>query len=90
LRDHHAARWLKTVAPDARIAARGDSVPSLLLGVKSGAGLSPLPIIVGESEQELTQMLGAIPNLISSFHLAMHEDMKRTPRVRALFDFFGA
>jgi hypothetical protein len=32
-------------------------------------------------------MLGAIPNLISSFYLAMHEDMKRTPRVRALFDF---
>jgi DNA-binding transcriptional LysR family regulator len=59
----------------------------LLLGVKSGAGLSPLPIIVGESEQELTQMLGPIPNLISSFYLAMHEDMKRTPRVRALFDF---
>ena len=45
-------------------------------------------MIIGESERELTRMLGAIPNLVSSFYLVMHEDMKRTPRVRALFDFF--
>jgi DNA-binding transcriptional LysR family regulator len=88
MRNHHAARWLKSIAPNAKVAARSDSLPSLLLGVKSGGGLSPLPVIVGESEGELTRMLGAIPNLISSFYLVMHEDMKRTPRVRALFDFF--
>jgi DNA-binding transcriptional LysR family regulator len=62
-------------------------VPSLLFGVKSGAGLSPLPMIIGESERELTRMLGAIPDVVSSFYLTMHEDMKQTPRVRALFDF---
>jgi hypothetical protein len=55
---------------------------------KSGAGLSPLPTIIGESEHELTRMLDPIPNVVSSFHLVMHEDMKRTPRVRVLFDFF--
>jgi DNA-binding transcriptional LysR family regulator len=88
LRNHHAARWLRSVAPKARIAARIDNLPSLLLGVKSGAGLSPLPMIIGESEGELTRMLDAIPDVVSSFYLAMHEDMKRTPRVRALFDYF--
>jgi DNA-binding transcriptional LysR family regulator len=88
MHNHHAARWLRTVAPKARIAARSDSIPSLLLGVKSGAGLSPLPVIIGESEPELTRMFGAIPNLVSSFYLAVHEDMRRTPRVRVLFDFF--
>jgi LysR substrate binding domain len=39
MRNHHAARWLRTVAPNSRVAARSDSVPSLLFGVKSGAGL---------------------------------------------------
>jgi DNA-binding transcriptional LysR family regulator len=88
MHNHHAARWLRTVAPKARIAARSDSIPSILLGAKSGAGLSPLPMIIGESEPDLTRMLGAIPNLVSSFYLAMHQDMRRTPRVRVLFDFF--
>ena len=88
MRNHHAARWLELVAPNAKVVARSGSLPSLLLGVKSGGGLSPLPMIIGESERELTRMLGAIPNLVSSFYLVMHDDMKRTPRVRALFDFF--
>jgi DNA-binding transcriptional LysR family regulator len=88
MRNHHAARWLRSVAPKARVAARSDSLPSLLLGVKSGAGLSPLPVIIGDSEHDLTRMLEVIPSVISSFYLVIHEDMKRTPRVRVLFDFF--
>jgi DNA-binding transcriptional LysR family regulator len=87
MRDHHASLWLRSIAPKARVAARSDTLPSLLLGVKSGAGLSPLPMIVGESDHELTRILGPIPNLVSSFYLVMHEDLRRTPRVRALFNF---
>jgi DNA-binding transcriptional LysR family regulator len=87
LRTHHAARWLKLVAPKAQVAARSVSLPSLLLGVKSGAGLAPLPIIVGDAEDDLACMLGVIPDLLTPFYLFMHEDMKQTPRVRALFDF---
>jgi DNA-binding transcriptional LysR family regulator len=87
LRTHHAARWLKLVAPNAQVAARSVSLPSLLLGVKSGVGLAPLPIIVGDGEDDLACMLGTIPDLLTPFYLFMHEDMKQTPRVRAFFDF---
>lgn len=85
--DHAAARWLHSVAPNAKVAARATSLPTMLLAVKSGIGLAPLPLIVGENESELVRLLGPLPDLNTQFYLLMHRDMKRTPRVRAFFDF---
>jgi hypothetical protein len=36
--DHPAARWLRSAAPDARVAAICTTTPALVLAVKSGAG----------------------------------------------------
>jgi DNA-binding transcriptional LysR family regulator len=88
LSNHHPNVWLKSVAPRAKIAARADSLQTLLLAVKSGAGLAPLPVIIGESERDLECVLTPSPNVVTPFYLMIHEDMRRTPRVRALFDFF--
>ena len=87
MRDHHSARWLLSVAPNARIAARASSLPAILLAVKSGAGLAPMPVIVGENEQGLVRVIGPVQDMAQSFYLLMHRDMKRTPRVRAFVDF---
>ena len=87
MRDHHSARWLLSVAPNARVAARATSLPAMLLAVKSGAGLAPMPVIVGENEQDLVRVIGPVEDMATSFYLLMHQDMKRTPRVRAFFDF---
>ena len=87
MRDHPAARWLNGVAPNARVAARGSTLPSLLLAVKSGAGVATLPQIVGDEDGELVRLFGPIPNLATDIYLFMHEDVKQTPRVRAFFDF---
>lgn len=87
LKDHHAARWLRTVAPGAHVAARADSVPTLLMAVKSGAGLAPMPVVVAEREKDLVRVLDLGPDLATPIYLVMHEDMRRTPRVRAFFDF---
>lgn len=87
LSDHDAARWLRTVAPVAHVAARADSVPTLLLAVKSGAGLAPMPVIVGEREKDLVRVLDLGPDLATPIYLLVHEDMRRAPRVRAFFDF---
>jgi DNA-binding transcriptional LysR family regulator len=87
LNDHLAARWLDRVAPNARVAARAKNLPALVLAVKSGAGLAPLPIIVGDSESDFCQLFGPIKDIITPFYLLMHKDMKQTPRVRYLFDF---
>lgn len=87
LSDHDAAQWLRSVAPKAHVAARADSLAALLLSVKSGAGVAPMPVIVGENETDLVRVLHIKPIISTPFHLLIHQDMRRTPRVRAFFDF---
>jgi DNA-binding transcriptional LysR family regulator len=85
--DHTAARWMRTIAPNARVAARCTSTPALVLAVKSGAGVSPLPVIAVEREPDLVLLFDRIPALRLPFYLLIHRDMRRTPRVRAFCDF---
>jgi DNA-binding transcriptional LysR family regulator len=87
MREHPAARWLQSVAPDAKVAARGSGVPAVLTAVKSGVGLGALPATLGDNESDLVRIFGPIPNLPSDIYLLIHEDMKETPRVRSFFDF---
>jgi DNA-binding transcriptional LysR family regulator len=88
--DHTAARWMKSIAPHARVAARCTSTPALVLAVKSGAGISPLPIIAVEREPDLVRLFDKIPELRLPFYLLIHRDMRRTPRVRAFCDFVSS
>jgi len=85
--DYAAARWLRSAAPHARIAARSESWPGFVSAVKSGVGLGPLPIHHGDREKELVRLIDAAPELVSHFWLLTHRDMRRTPRVRAFFDY---
>jgi DNA-binding transcriptional LysR family regulator len=41
--EHSAARWLRAVAPQAAVTACSESFAGIVLAVKSGAGLAPLP-----------------------------------------------
>ena len=87
MRDHPAARWLQSVAPDANVTARGSGLPAALTAVKSGVGVGVLPINLGDNESDLVQLFGPIPNLPLDIYLLIHEDLKETPRVRVFFDF---
>lgn len=87
LKEHSAGRWLRAVAPEARVAARATSIPAVVLAVKSGVGLAPLPVIVGEQDNDLVKALPPLPDLSTPFHILIHEDMRQAPRVRAFFDF---
>jgi DNA-binding transcriptional LysR family regulator len=87
LTNYRAARWLRSIAPHATIAARCDNWPGLLLAVKSGAGLAPVPIADGDRDNELMRVIDDIPELTSEHYLLAHRDLHRTPRVRAFFDF---
>ena len=85
---HVTKAWLQSVAPDARVAARCNSMTALLSAAKSGVGLAALPMTIGANDPGLVRVLGPIPGLTTNFYLLMHRDMKTTPRVRALYDFF--
>jgi DNA-binding transcriptional LysR family regulator len=88
--DHISVRWLRSVAPGARVGARTESWPGLVFALKSGAGIAPLATVVAERESELVRVSDKIPELVTHFYLLVHKDMQRTPRVRAFFDFFDS
>jgi DNA-binding transcriptional LysR family regulator len=85
--NYAAARWLKSVAPRAKVAARSDNWPALLATVKSGVGLGLLPIHHGDREKELVRLIDATPRVASEFWLLVHPDMRHMPRVSAFFDY---
>jgi DNA-binding transcriptional LysR family regulator len=87
IRDHHAAKWLRSVAPTARVVARSNTVPGLLMTVKSGAGLAPLPVPLAVRDSDLVSVLGPLPGLYSPIYLLTHPDLRHMPRVRTFFDF---
>ena len=84
---HRAATWLAEVAPQARLAARVNSVLGLVSAAKSGLGVAPLPTAIGDVEAELVQVLGPVRALQRSWRLLTHPDLRETPRVSAFFDF---
>ena len=90
IRDHHAAKWLRSVAPTARVVARSNTVPGLLMTVKSGAGLAPLPMPLAMQESDLVSVLGPVPGLYSPKYLLTHPELRHMPRVRTFFDFIVA
>ena len=85
--DHRAARWLRSKAPRATVCGEGGNIPSVLLAVKSGAGLAPLPAPLADHDEELLRLLGPIPELAYPMHLLTHRDLRNVPRITAFFDF---
>lgn len=87
--NHRAATWLREVATGAEIVARVNSVLGLVSAAKSGIGLAPMPIALGDAEADLVRVLGPIPELTRSWRLLTHPDLRKTPRVSAFFDFIN-
>lgn len=86
-RQHATKGWLEKVAPAARVAARCNSMAALVSAARSGVGLVALPMIVADGEQGLVLVYGPVRDLTTNFYLLIHRDLRRTPRIRALFDF---
>ena len=82
-----AARWMKTHAPTARVAARCSNIPSIHLAIKSGAGIAPLPAVYAAADEELVCVLGPVTELNYPMFLLAHRDMRKVPRVNAAFEF---
>jgi len=85
--NHRAAQWLRKVAPNARVVARNNSVLGLLYSVKAGVGIAPLPTAIADADPELVRVLGPIPELTRIWRILTTQELRRTPRVSAFFDF---
>jgi DNA-binding transcriptional LysR family regulator len=81
------SKWLRSAAPNAAVTARCNQIIAMLLSVKSGVGIGPLPVHIGDMEDDLVRVLDPVPESKSSTYLLVHPDLRNVPRVRALFDF---
>jgi DNA-binding transcriptional LysR family regulator len=90
MKGHLAAQWMRSVAPGAAVAARGNSVSEVLMAVKSGVGLAPLPVPFAACDGDLLTVIDPLPELTFQFYLVIHRDMKRAPAVRAFLNFVTA
>ncbi len=84
---HRASLWLRQVAPNGAVVARNDSVLGLLLSVKAGVGVGPLPTALGDSEAELVRVFGPVPALARDWRLLAMPETRKTARVSAFFEF---
>ena len=57
------------------------------MAIKSGAGLAPLPAVYASADGELVNLLGPIPELDYPNLLLAHKDVRKLPRVSAVFEF---
>lgn len=83
-------RWLRSVAPNARVGAYSNSVLGTISAMKSGLGLGLLPAAIGDAEPELVCVFKPKPEVTEPFNLLVHPDFRNTPRIRAFFDFISA
>lgn len=84
---HRLMKWLSQVAPQARVAARNNSVLGLLYSAKAGVGIAALPTPIGDGEPELVRLFGPVPELTRIWRLLTRAELRNTPRVSAFFDF---
>jgi DNA-binding transcriptional LysR family regulator len=89
MKGHAAAVWMRSVAPRARIAARGNSVSEIMEAIRSGVGIGPLPIPHAKRENDLVMVADSRPELNFPFYVVIHRDMQRVRRVRAFLNFLA-
>jgi DNA-binding transcriptional LysR family regulator len=59
----------------------------VLLAVKAGVGLAPLPMPLADLESDLVRVIAPIPELDYPTYLYVHRDLRTIPRIAAFFDF---
>lgn len=85
-----AYRWIsETVSPE-RIGFKASSFVAVQEAARAGMGLAILPCYMAEPFADLTRIGDPVPELTTAFWLLVHEDLRRTARVRAFIDFIAA
>ena len=84
---HRMMQWLKDVAPGATFSARNTSVLGLIYAAKAGVGVAPLPMALGDAEDDLVRVFGPVPELTRAWRILAHPDQRHTARISAFFAF---
>jgi DNA-binding transcriptional LysR family regulator len=82
-------RWLRARGA-VRFPFRASNTDSLIEAAIAGQGIAALPVLLAEAAPELRRLALDEDPPNKPVYLAMHRDMRRVPRVRALADWVAA
>ena len=82
-------KWMREHTPETRCSCRGDSVLAMQAAVRAGLGVAVLPCYLAASDDGLQQIGSEIEALAVDLWLLTHPDIRRTARIRAVFDHFS-
>lgn len=81
-----AVAWISEQAPRAEIHNRSSTLTNMVVAVRSGLGVAPLPTLVADHEPGVMRCFD-LPEFRSAIHVLTRADMREVPRVRAFIDF---
>lgn len=84
-----AYRWLAANVPPDRVCFRANSFLSIVEAVRQGMGVALLPCYLASSAGGLVKMSECVPELATDLWLLVHDDLRRTARVRTFLDFLA-
>lgn len=82
--------WMEAHTPDSVIASRSNSLTNLLVAIRAGIGVGPLPCVEGDQAPDLIRCFPPPPEFDADVLLVTRGDMRDLPRVRAFNDFIAA
>jgi DNA-binding transcriptional LysR family regulator len=80
-------RYLAALVPPERMVLRSNTTQALLEAARAGLGCAVLPCFVGEGDPALRRVLAPCAMPPMPLWLLYHEDLRRSPRVRAAVAF---
>lgn len=85
-----AYRWIKENVPPERVGFRSSAFEAVLAACRADMGLGLLPCYMADPVPNLRRVTEQLDEVSTGFWLLVHEDMRRTARVRAFIDFASA
>ena len=79
-------RWLDQEGLVERCRVRVNTVYGMLSAARAGLGLSVLPCYLGENDEQLRRVGGAIPLMATDLWVLTHPDLRKTERIRIFLD----
>ena len=80
------AQWLRANGKGANVVLRGNSIVAVLNAAIVGLGIAPLPCFIGDAESTLQRVTSRCIGS-TNVYMAVHPDLARVARVRAVMDF---
>ncbi|MFN4326309.1 MAG: LysR family transcriptional regulator [Azonexus sp.] len=79
-------RWLSQIAGNRRFVFRSNDLTALLNATRQGLGVAILPHFLAAGDDSLSLVSDPVCPTVRQIWLAMHPDVRRSPRIRLLAD----